>query len=100
MKRSLLIAACFGLAATAFGADGNDGWVKMFDGKTLEGWKANESPESWTVENGAIVGRGPVSHLFYMKEQCADCEFKAEIKLAPGSNSGMYFRTAFGPGFP
>jgi hypothetical protein len=100
MKKSLLIAACFALAAAALGADGNEGWIKMFDGKTLEGWKANESPESWTVENGAIVGRGAVSHLFYMKEQCTDCEFKAEIRLAAGSNSGMYFRTAFGPGFP
>lgn len=101
MKRALLIAACFVLAATAFGADTDkDGWIKMFDGKTLDGWKANERPESWTVEDGAIVGRGPVSHLFYMKEQCTDCEFKAEIKLAAGSNSGMYFRTEFGPGFP
>lgn len=99
MKRCLLIAACFALASTAFGAD-TAGWITMFDGKTLDGWKASESPESWTVEDGAIMGRGPVSHLFYMKEQCTDCEFKAEIKLAPGSNSGMYFRTAFGPGFP
>ena len=29
----------------------------MFDGKTLNGWKANEQPESWKVVDGAIVGQ-------------------------------------------
>ncbi len=28
---------------------GRDGWISMFDGKTLDGWKANENPESWKV---------------------------------------------------
>ena len=31
----------------------------MFDGKSLEGWQANEHQESWKVVNGAIVGDGP-----------------------------------------
>lgn len=80
--------------------DKNDGWKPMFDGSTLESWKANEHPESWTVKNGAITGDGPASHLFWMKEKCVNCEFKAEVKINHGGNSGMYFRTAFGPGFP
>jgi hypothetical protein len=75
-------------------------WVKMFNGKNLDGWKANENPEAWTVENGVLKGSGPVSHLFWMKEECENCEFKAEVKITDGSNSGMYFRTAFGPRFP
>jgi hypothetical protein len=88
------------MALFAGAAAAQQGWVKMFDGKTLDGWKANERPESWSVEDGAIVGRGPVSHLFWMKEQCENCEFKATVKISKGGNSGMYFRTAFGPGFP
>lgn len=79
---------------------GQDGWVKMFDGKTLDGWKANDKPDSWTVVDGTIHGSGPVSHLFWMKEECENCEFKATVKIGDGANSGMYFRTAFGPGFP
>ncbi len=93
----------FFLAATAlFGAVKHkaDDWIPMFDGSTLDGWKANEHPESWTVKNGAITGDGPASHLFWMKEKCFNCEFKAEVKINHGGNSGMYFRTAFGPGFP
>ncbi len=93
----------FSLALTALAASArhkSDEWKPMFDGSTLEGWKANEHPESWTVKNGAITGDGPASHLFYMKEKCVNCEFKAEVKINHGGNSGMYFRTAFGPGFP
>jgi hypothetical protein len=77
-----------------------DEWKPIFDGTTLEGWKANENPGSWTVKDGAIRGDGPASHLFYMGEICRNCEFKAEVKINHGGNSGMYFRTAFGPGFP
>jgi 3-keto-disaccharide hydrolase len=76
------------------------GWIEMFNGKTLEGWKANERPEAWTVKDGAIVGDGDASHLFWMVRECENCEFKADVKISDGGNSGMYFRTAFGPGFP
>ena len=35
-----------------------------------------------------------------MVRECENCEFKADVKISDGGNSGMYFRTAFGPGFP
>lgn len=72
----------------------------MFDGKTLAGWKANGHPESWSVKDGTITGDGEESHLFWMVRDCKNCEFKADVKISDGGNSGMYFRTAFGPGFP
>lgn len=103
-------AALFAIAFIPFiaaGAEATPGkpskpgkWVKMFDGKDLKGWKANGHPESWKVVNGTIVGDGPASHLFWMKQECENCEFKAQVKINHGGNSGMYFRTAFGPGFP
>jgi len=71
---------------------GKNGWVSMFDGKTLEGWKAGEHPENWKVENGVIIGGGPRSHLFWTKEQCGNCEWMATVKINHGGNSGMYFR--------
>src|SRR5881227_3037598 len=79
---------------------GRDGWISMFDGKTLNGWKPNGNPDSWKVVAGGITGDGPASHLFWMERECEDCEFRAEVKLNHSGNSGMYFRTAFGPGFP
>src|SRR5262245_41045012 len=88
------------IAAAALCAADNDGWISMFDGKTLDGWKANENPEAWTVKDGCITGDGERSHLFWMQRECENCEFKAEVKISKGGNSGMYFRTAWGPGFP
>ncbi|HWQ55907.1 MAG TPA: DUF1080 domain-containing protein [Bryobacteraceae bacterium] len=101
MKLSVLCLAAGVFAAVACQAAEKPGkWVKMFDGKTLDGWKAGERPESWSVKNGAIVGDGEVSHLFWMKEQCENCEFKAKVKINHAGNSGMYFRAEFGPGWP
>jgi hypothetical protein len=94
-----LIAAAL-VASCAIAADNKDGWISMFDGKTLTGWKANENPESWTVRDGCITGDGEASHLFWMVREGENLEFKAEVKIGHGGNSGMYFRTAFGPGFP
>ena len=92
---TLILLAVFALASPA-----DEGWIVMFDGKSLAGWKAAERPENWSVEDGMIVGRGERSHLFYMTEQCRDCEFKAEVKINDGGNSGMYFRAGFEPGWP
>lgn len=94
LRRSLLAALIAGTCCLA------QDWIKIFDGKTLNGWKANDNPESWSVKDGAIVGDGERSHLFYMEKECENCEFKADVKLNHGGNSGMYFRTAWGPGFP
>ena len=34
-----------------------EGFVSLFDGKTLKGWRGKKG--FWTVENGAIVGKTP-----------------------------------------
>ena len=33
-----------------------DGFVKLFDGKTLKGWKQEGGKAKFTIENGVIVG--------------------------------------------
>jgi 3-keto-disaccharide hydrolase len=75
-------------------------WITMFDGKTLDGWKASEEPGSFEVKDGTIVANvtgKKRSHLFYMaeKEPFKNFEFEAEVKTMPGSNSGIYFHTQF-----
>jgi hypothetical protein len=98
---ALLLAACLSLTAFQIQPQpGKDGWISMFDGKTLDGWKTADNPESWKVIDGMLVGDGPRSHLFWMVRECDNCEFRAEVKLNHLGNSGMFFRTAFGPGFP
>ena len=43
----------------------NDGWVKLFDGKSFAGWKISEHPTTFTVSDGMIVAYGDRAHLFY-----------------------------------
>ena len=50
-------------AAPLIAAD--DGFTSLFNGKDLTGWKASEHPETFSVEDGAIVTHGPRSHCFY-----------------------------------
>ena len=97
--RSLVFVSGLLTAASTIHADD---WVSVFDGKTLAGWKANEKPESFSVENGELKMKGGMAHLFCEKEGFADLknfEFKAEVKTLPGANSGVFFHTENrGPG--
>jgi len=78
-----------------------EGFVSLFDGKTLKGWKAHpDSPGNWKVEEGAIVGSGKASHLFSERDDYTDFHYRAEIMINEGGNSGQYFRTTFAKGFP
>ena len=101
MKTVILMVLGLALVPVAGFSQSKPGkWIKIFDGKTLDGWEANENAASWTAKDGVIVGDGDVSHLFYKKETCENCEFKAEVRLNHGGNSGMYFRAEFMKGWP
>jgi hypothetical protein len=94
-----LLAICsVSLAADKPAADKEEGFVSLFDGKTLDGWKANEKPEAFAVEDGCIVCKSGFAHLFYTgdvnKHDFKNFELRAEFKFIPGSNSGIFFHTA------
>ena len=76
-----------------------DDWVSLFDGESLDGWKASENPNTFSIENGQIVVAGPRAHLFYVGDvqdhTFKNFEFKADVKTTSGSNSGMYFHTEY-----
>jgi len=75
------------------------GWIKLFDGKSLEGWQVGENAQTFKVEDGAIVVFGPRAHLFYMgpvqNHNFRNFEYKATLMTKPGANSGMYIHTQF-----
>ncbi|HEX7446366.1 MAG TPA: DUF1080 domain-containing protein [Pirellulales bacterium] len=76
------------------------GWLVLFDGKTLDGWKASEHPENWTVEDGAIAGHGDRSHLFYVAREFQNFEFKCDVMINKGGNSGIFFHSQLAEGWP
>jgi hypothetical protein len=82
-----------------------DGFIPLFNGKDLDGWKANENPDVFKVVDGNIVVNGPVCHLFYVgpvqNHDFKDFHFKAQVMTFPNSNSGIYFHTKYqDKGFP
>jgi hypothetical protein len=90
------------LVASACDDKADEGkWVSLFDGKTLGGWTTADGSEgSWKVEDGAIKGSGEASHLFSPRGDYKNFRYRAEVKINDHGNSGMYFRTKKGPGFP
>jgi hypothetical protein len=87
------------VAGATLPAQQSDGWVSLFDGKTLDGWKVGANAATFKVEDGAIVVNGPRAHLYYVgpvqNHDFRNFEFKAEVMTTPGSNSGLYFHTAY-----
>jgi hypothetical protein len=108
----------------------DDGWVQLFNGKDFTGWKIPNPPSGefkevkeaknadgrvtafvgvtkkdgkevtlWQVKDGMIVGGGPASHIF-TEVEAEDFVYRVEAKINHKGNSGQYFRTKFGPGFP
>ena len=94
----ILAAALLAPAATVLA---EEGFVELFDGTSLTGWKAGENDASWKAVDGAIICRGPRSHLFYMgTDPAKPAEFKnfhlkAEVLTKPKANSGIYFHTRY-----
>ena len=94
----LLLIFCMACNTTK-SSGSTDGWVSLFDGKSLDGWRASENPATFSVEDGEIVVHGPRAHLFYegpvMDHDFDDFEFKAEVMTTPGSNSGIFIHTDY-----
>lgn len=87
------------LAGMAMAQKKSNGWISLFDGKSLNDWKVGENASTFTVDSGMIIAHGPVAHLFYngkvQNHDFKNFHFKAEVLTTPGSNSGIYFHTAF-----
>lgn len=93
----LLTLAALACGAIASAEDKEAGWVTLFDGKSLDGWKASENTESWKLVDGILVCNGERSHLFYVGDLAPfkNFELKVEVMADADSNSGIYFHTEY-----
>ena len=89
----LLSLICFADEKTDVG----DGWISLFNGKTLDGWKTSGHEGSFQVRDGMIVAHAKlrIKHLFYVGEindgVFKNFEFKADVMTMPNSNGGIFF---------
>ena len=66
-------------------------WHELFNGKDLSGWTCK--PDSWAVEDGTLSRKNGGDYI-WTEEQFGDFAMELEFKLAEGTNSGIFLRTA------
>jgi hypothetical protein len=76
------------------------GWRLLFDGETTAGWRGFKSPtlpSGWQVIDGALTRVAQAGDIVSDAE-FQDFELTLEWKVAPGGNSGIFFRVSEAPG--
>lgn len=105
MIQRILVALIAFVALSSANAAGE--WQSLFNGKDLSGWRVNQLPESFTVEEGILKAHckdpNQKSHLFYVGDKkeglelFKDFELEATVRGGPGSNSGIFVHTDMTP---
>jgi hypothetical protein len=70
------------------------GWVPLFNGKNLDGWK-NYGAEKWTVENGEILGEAVTKAYGYLgtEKTYKNFEMTGKFKAEGTGNSGIFYHS-------
>ena len=69
-----------------------EGWIQLFDGQTLFGWKPNNGV-NWSMHEGTITADTGDPGLLLTSVPFADYEFRCDFRLETGGNSGLFFHT-------
>ena len=98
LKQSLtILLISLGSAVGVVGAEGE--WVKLFDGKTLDGWVQKNGTATYRVEDGTITGEtaeGSPNSFLCTKRDYSDFELEFDVREGEGSSVGISFRPRFG----
>lgn len=69
----------------------SDGWMSLFNGRDLTGWKAIP-PQHWRVENGVLLGGGPDAFLLSDWDDFENFHLRVEFRINAEGDSGIHFR--------
>lgn len=94
-----LLAAWLSLSFGPARADQRDptqGWIPLFNGTDLSGWKLRDpkGPNGWKVVNGVYVNTPPSTDLLTERE-FYDFDLYVEFKPSEKTNSGLYLRDIY-----
>lgn len=75
-------------------APAKSGWVRLFNGKDLSGWKTN-GDEKWVVEQGAILGESTANKYGYLttEKTYKDFDLRLKFKGEAEGNSGVFIHS-------
>ncbi|HEV3007064.1 MAG TPA: DUF1080 domain-containing protein [Pirellulales bacterium] len=80
-------------AAPSQAADQEEGFVSLFDGKSLDGWKlVDGSGRGYVVEEGTIVCPKDGGGKLFTNKEYANFVFRFEYRLEPHGNNGIGIR--------
>jgi hypothetical protein len=95
------------LVSVSFAADApqpEEGFVSLFDGKTLDGWKVGDNAAIFQVRDGMIVMECPATthspaHMFYVGDanhhDFKNFDLRVDVMTFPKANSGIFFHTKY-----
>ncbi len=99
MKKKFLILIIFITASVICNAQ--SGWVNLFDGKTLNGWKRLAGNAEYAVENGMITGTtvaGSGNTFLATDKEYSNFILELDIKIeSEKGNSGVQVRSHYNP---
>ncbi len=87
-------------AANVSANPGQDGFVRLFDGKTLRGWSGDK--KYWSVKDGALTGVTDGSlkmnrFISWEGNTVQNFDLRVKVKVTPGGNSGLQYRGKMAP---
>ena len=86
-------------APSSFDAE-TDGWVSLFDGKSLRGWTRKNGTAKYRVEAGTVLGTthdGSPNSFLCTDKNYRDFELVFEVKVDDALNSGVQIRSVSEP---
>jgi hypothetical protein len=98
-RAALVAIAIFGGVAPAAElspAEKAEGFVSLFDGRSLKGWTG--ATDGYAVRDGAIVCLQEKGGNLFTEGEYADFIFRLEIKVPEGANNGIAIRSPAQPG--
>ena len=70
------------------------GWLLLFNGKTLDGWVTSEQkPSQRPIEEGSINPHKSGHYMMIHEKKWENFMFRLDFKISKGCNSGIFFRT-------
>jgi hypothetical protein len=71
-----------------------DGWILLFDGKTLDGWmNSSGKPSKTPVEHTSINPHKCGGYMMVHKKKWENYVLSLDFKISKGCNSGIFIRT-------
>ena len=96
--RNLIVVTSFVFVTFTSSANAQDGkFERIFDGKTLEGWRGDT--KLWSVQDGAITGVTtdeaplPYNKFLIWNGEVKNFHLRAKVRLIGNSNSGIQYRS-------